>query len=99
MLDAGGDIMIDIKTRTTYVITKGDEYYCGKFDFIADDLLLDHNDEYAPWTTEPRFAERAMMDRVVFAAKEKMSKYIDGLKVKKMTIMTAVFVEDAEENE
>lgn len=89
--------MIKMKTRTSYVITKGDKYYCGKFDYVMeDDLLLDDKDEYSPWTDEPRFAESAMMSRVVFAAKEKMSKYIDGLKVKKMTVMTTIFLEDAE---
>lgn len=88
--------MIQTKTNTNYILARGDKYYCGEWDSKPEDLLIDGNQGCSFWTDNPRFATQSI-DRVVNAVKERMSKYIDGLKVKKFTLMVITFVEDVEE--
>ena len=91
--------MIQTKMTTNYILARGDKFYCGEWDFEPRDLLIDDGIRgCSMWTDNPRFATQSI-DRVVNAVKERMSKYIDGLKVKKFTLMVTAFVEDIEENE
>lgn len=90
--------MIQTKMTTNYILARGDKYYCGEWDFEPGDLLIDDGIRgCSMWTDNPRFATQSI-DRVVNAVKERMSKYIDGLEVKKMTLMITVFVEGMEDD-